>query len=71
MGGTSCSESGHAWELCIRLGAAIIRYVPGVMLTVVNTVSMECHKFLGRYYERHLALQVRRPRLDVTKLHNS
>lgn len=54
-----------------HLGAAIIRYMPGVTLTLVNTVSTERHKFLGRCYERHLALQVRRPRLDVTELHNS
>lgn len=53
------------WDRCIHLGAAIVRYAPGVMLTVVNTISIECRKFLGRCYEHHLTLQVRRPRLDV------
>lgn len=68
--GTSCPYGGHAGT-GVRLGTAIIRYMPGVMLTLVNTVSTEHRKFLGRCYECHLALQVRRPGLDGTELHAS
>lgn len=49
---------------CIQLGAAIIRYMPGIVLPVVNTVSIECHEFLGRYYEHHSLCRCRDPDVE-------